>query len=659
VAALAPSRIATSGAFQKPQTNSGTTANGAPSPFHQLLGTTTDQAGQEQDARDNLASAKNSPAPPSPEKTGGRAQSPSPSQAMAATISGRLIQDVAANNDADEYADQVASEATVAGDGTGRKADVGFESTTGATKPSQNANNAANDSSANQDALDLQPPWNVAHLRLQGAGKAQSSGSGDQDNIGTAEATRSKADVGSETTTGANKPSQTANNAANDSSANQDALDLQPLWNVAQLWLKGAGKTQSAGSGDQDNVATNVAPPSNNGANTSSSQDASSDEPAAPAQPQASAQLAAAKDQAQTSDPSLVGGPSCSTSAPASRKDSQHTKSDVSDGNKQAHSQLSSTDSSSLISAAMAASLPLPTTTLSSPVGADPPQATAITGDGTSKNNQANSSRAPGAKSDQDANPQTVKPNATDGMPSAKAMSAQGVVDASQSSSSQNNGSSQSDSNSQSSSKSQLDSNPQAVASDKQPQPNQPPTSAAPQAQPTISALQSPNQPQVQGAAGTAAVSQHVQVGPQDSGAAANTITALAVAIAARSQSGNKQFDIRLDPPDLGRVEVRLSIDPSGKAQASLSADQPNTLSLLKTDAPMLARALRDAGLNVSQKGLNFSLRGQDRQNGSGSSAPRAGRASRLSLTATSAIGAIPDGVHYQGPANGRLDIRV
>ena len=63
-----------------------------------------------------------------------------------------------------------------------------------------------------------------------------------------------------------------------------------------------------------------------------------------------------------------------------------------------------------------------------------------------------------------------------------------------------------------------------------------------------------------------------------------------------RSQSGAKQFDIRLDPPELGRVEVRLSIDATGKASAHLSADQPQTLDLLQKDAPALTRALRDAG---------------------------------------------------------------
>lgn len=92
----------------------------------------------------------------------------------------------------------------------------------------------------------------------------------------------------------------------------------------------------------------------------------------------------------------------------------------------------------------------------------------------------------------------------------------------------------------------------------------------------------------------------------------------LAVAIFARSQSGAKQFDIRLDPPELGRVEVRLSIESGGKAQAHLTADHADTLTLLRQDAPALTRALREAGLDVSQDGLNFSLRSQQQQEGGG-----------------------------------------
>ncbi len=149
-------------------------------------------------------------------------------------------------------------------------------------------------------------------------------------------------------------------------------------------------------------------------------------------------------------------------------------------------------------------------------------------------------------------------------------------------------------------------------------------------------------------------VTQNVQVstsGPN--------MPALAVEIAARSQSGAKQFDIRLDPPELGRVEVRLSIDATGKASAHVSADQPQTLDLLQKDAPTLTRALRDAGLNVSQNGLNFSLRQQQGDAGASGNQGRGGNSRSFTLTANSSIDATQTGATYRGPADGRLDIRV
>lgn len=140
---------------------------------------------------------------------------------------------------------------------------------------------------------------------------------------------------------------------------------------------------------------------------------------------------------------------------------------------------------------------------------------------------------------------------------------------------------------------------------------------------------------------------------------AAPDLDALAVSVAARAMSGVKQFEIRLDPPELGRVDVRLSIDASGKTEAHMTADQPQTLTLLQKDAPALTQALRDAGLDVSQGGLNFSLRGQDRQGGeSGQGAP--GR--RTNLSVSRVIGAVQAQAAISAggaAADARLDIHV
>jgi len=151
---------------------------------------------------------------------------------------------------------------------------------------------------------------------------------------------------------------------------------------------------------------------------------------------------------------------------------------------------------------------------------------------------------------------------------------------------------------------------------------------------------------------------QHVQVTAQSHDTPPN-LPALAVDIVAKSQSGAKQFDIRLDPPELGRVEVRLSIDATGKASAHLSADQPQTLNLLQKDASVLTRALRDAGLDVSQNGLNFSLRQQSGQDSGGAANSGRRSARGLSLSATTSIEATAASAAYSARADGRLDIRV
>ena len=59
-------------------------------------------------------------------------------------------------------------------------------------------------------------------------------------------------------------------------------------------------------------------------------------------------------------------------------------------------------------------------------------------------------------------------------------------------------------------------------------------------------------------------------------------LNALAVRIARHSDDGNNQFSIRLDPPSLGRIDIKLHVDSQGQAQAQLTADKPQTLDLLQ-----------------------------------------------------------------------------
>jgi flagellar hook-length control protein FliK len=170
--------------------------------------------------------------------------------------------------------------------------------------------------------------------------------------------------------------------------------------------------------------------------------------------------------------------------------------------------------------------------------------------------------------------------------------------------------------------------------------------------------ITAPQAPQTT-APGAPSITQHVQVAaPAQAPTPAPNMPALAVEISAKSQSGAKQFDIRLDPPELGRVEVRLSIDATGKASAHLSADQPQTLDLLQKDSTSLMRALRDAGLDVSQDGLNFSLRQQAQDGGAHQGGSR-GTPRNFSAIATTSLEATATSAAYYRPADGRVDISV
>jgi flagellar hook-length control protein FliK len=88
-------------------------------------------------------------------------------------------------------------------------------------------------------------------------------------------------------------------------------------------------------------------------------------------------------------------------------------------------------------------------------------------------------------------------------------------------------------------------------------------------------------------------------------------LAGVAVKIAGKALEGKNRFDIRLDPPELGRIDVRLDVDRDGRVTSHLIADRQDTLNLLQRDASGLQRALQDAGLKTADNGLQFSLRDQ------------------------------------------------
>jgi flagellar hook-length control protein FliK len=89
------------------------------------------------------------------------------------------------------------------------------------------------------------------------------------------------------------------------------------------------------------------------------------------------------------------------------------------------------------------------------------------------------------------------------------------------------------------------------------------------------------------------------------------TTAAIAVEIVARAKDGSRQFEIRLDPPEFGRIDVRLDVNKSGEVSTRLTADRQDTLDLLQRDHRGLERALESAGLKTADGEVSFSLRQQ------------------------------------------------
>lgn len=193
----------------------------------------------------------------------------------------------------------------------------------------------------------------------------------------------------------------------------------------------------------------------------------------------------------------------------------------------------------------------------------------------------------------------------------------------------------------------------------------------APQADQAPVAAKAPPQPQIQqsvvqvapaaspGVSAPAAATPGSAPSPQAPADVPSSVAELGTAIAVKAAGGAKSFEIRLDPAELGRVEVRLDVGSDGKADATITVHRPETLALLLSDSQNLERTLRDAGLDVSNSSLNFSLKGDGRQgDGGGASGALKRNLSDSVLARSEAANASIASQSLASP-NARLDIRV
>lgn len=90
---------------------------------------------------------------------------------------------------------------------------------------------------------------------------------------------------------------------------------------------------------------------------------------------------------------------------------------------------------------------------------------------------------------------------------------------------------------------------------------------------------------------------------------------AIATQISKFAKNGDTRFEIKLDPAELGKIDVRLTIGSDGQTRAHLFVERSETLDFLMRDARGLERALQQSGVDLDRKGLEFSLMDQGSQN--------------------------------------------
>jgi flagellar hook-length control protein FliK len=154
-----------------------------------------------------------------------------------------------------------------------------------------------------------------------------------------------------------------------------------------------------------------------------------------------------------------------------------------------------------------------------------------------------------------------------------------------------------------------------------------------------------------------------VAVTTSDSGAAATTVSPrvplslVAPEIVRAVEHGSDALTIELEPADLGRVEVSLTTDGSGRLRADLAAERPETLQMLQRDAKSLEQALAGGGVQLADAGLSFTLR-QDHRGGDAEQQPSRTAAARAE--AQPAASAAPrEAARSAESANRLLDLTV
>lgn len=85
-------------------------------------------------------------------------------------------------------------------------------------------------------------------------------------------------------------------------------------------------------------------------------------------------------------------------------------------------------------------------------------------------------------------------------------------------------------------------------------------------------------------------------------------LNSMAFQIGKQFSKGNSEFQIRLDPAELGRINIKLSLKQGGNVKAHMVVERNDVFELLQRDARALEKALGDAGFEGKDVDVEFSL---------------------------------------------------
>ena len=134
-------------------------------------------------------------------------------------------------------------------------------------------------------------------------------------------------------------------------------------------------------------------------------------------------------------------------------------------------------------------------------------------------------------------------------------------------------------------------------------------------------------------------------------------VMALPAAIGIKALEGSHRFDIRLDPEDLGRVDIALEIDQDGSIRAAISVEKPEALQLITREARALEQAFDQAGFRRDENALSFNLSDQGQSSENPSHRPEKRTMTRLMVEGNPDLAQPLEAALMR--THGRLDMRI